>query len=160
MSEDGIGANIARFLDRLQSVQNELLELYESKRSALTRARASELNAIVERETVLSTQLEEILRERRRVLRAGRELGLPDGSIAELVGAFQNPAMEARVADARQRTERLRREGWVHWIIAQRAYKHCTAVIDLVAHRGERAVTYSPQPDTGGTGGAILDASA
>ncbi len=163
MPHESIVVDVARFLDRLETTQEALLELYGLERTALTRARSRELLELAEREAGLGRELEEILRERRGILRRGQADGLPSGSIAALVTALtggRESVLTDRVAQARSRTETLRRESWIHWIIAQRAYNHCSTVIDLIAHRGERPVTYTQGASDGGSGGAILDASA
>jgi hypothetical protein len=63
-----------------------------------------------------------------------------------------------RIAACRRRATTLRREGWVHWVVAKRTLAQTNTLLDLIANRGDRPATYGAAPPT--RGGALLDASA
>lgn len=160
MPRDELVADVARFLDRLQTTQDELRDLYVRKHTALIRARADELVRLAQDESRLAQRFEELLSERRELLRrSGRAVP----TLHELAARCEEPDagyLIARVSAARENAARLRQESWIHWIIAQRAFQHTTEIIELIANRGQRAATYCDgrAPESGG--GAILDASA
>ena len=155
---------IRQFLRGVQSAQDDLAALYRRKRAALTAARAGELLQIAESETLLVQELQAQLARRREILRESALAGLPGDSIQHVVaslGAEARADLEPHVERARRTAGEVRRETWVHWIIAQRALCHYQNLLELIAHCGRKSPTYSRRPgqDHSG-GGAILDASA
>ena len=154
---------IEQFLTSLEATQTELSSLLEEKRIALVDARADDLLRLSRLEADLTERLQGHLDSRRQILDQADQSGTAIGSIRQLVltiGGETATRLDPRIRQAEQLTETLRRESWIHWIISQRTYRHYCDLLELVAHCGEAAPTYSQSPGRPTTGGAILDASA
>lgn len=155
--------DVRGYLRALDDAQGELAALFERKQVALTVPRADELLQLAQAEAELVQRMQTLLAVRGRLLQQGAAAGLAADSLAGLVRRLPAAAaqeLEPQIARARCLSARLRTESWTHWIIAQRATQHYTQILDLIAHCGQTSPTYSPTADTGGTGGAILDAAA
>lgn len=153
---------VGRFLDRLETTQKDLARVYGQKRSALVRADAGELNRLAQAEGELVERLRALLNERRRILEEAARVGYSCATLHRLVGLLagnKRGVWQARINRAQEALRRLQREGWTHWIIANRACHHYTEVLELIAHCGEKAPTYGQRTEQPATGGAILDAS-
>lgn len=153
---------IRQFLTALETVQAELLELYAVKRTALTQANCEQLIQLSTQEAQAAQRLQILLGQRNRLLERAKAQGLPWDSISALSAAIagsERDALQTRFERAQQAIVQLRHESWVHWIISHRCYNHYSEILELIAHCGQRAATYSNRPGTTTTGGAILDAS-
>lgn len=153
---------IRQHLSALEQTQDELSALLKRKRSALINARADELGRIAGAEEQLANRLKAHLTCRRRILQQAQEQGTPSDSILNLVvqiGGDDREQLERRIERARVAAEQIRRLGWVDWIVAQRALRQHNELLELIAHCGEKAPTYSNQPSKETAGGAILDTS-
>ena len=114
-------------------------------------------------EAELSKELTQHLQWRRRILAQARERGLPSGSLHDLANAVANDERSdllARIARCRSTAAKLRRESWIQWVVAQRAYSQHAELLDLIAHWGQRALTYGRESSQTTPGGLLLDASA
>lgn len=153
---------IKQFLIALEKVQHELAQLFERKLAALTASKANELLRLAGIESGLSQQMRELLLQRQEILQTAVNSGMQVESLLDVVMTFggdEREELQQRIASAQEQTDKLRHEGWVHWIIAHRAYNHHTELLDLIAHSGQKAATYSQTADHSSHGGAILDAS-
>jgi hypothetical protein len=153
---------VERFLKSLESTQNDLLAVYSRKRDALRGARADELGELSQAEEMLTKRLQALIEQRAQILQHARTAGLAGESMLELVesiGGDRQPALTARIEQSRELSSRLRFESWIHWIVAHRAYNHCTEMLDIIAHCGRTSPTYQTGPNQERTGSAILDAS-
>ncbi len=163
MSE-ALVAEVRRFLRNFETTQEELGELYRHKRTALIEARAPDLMRIAESENRLALDLKDQLGRRRQILQRSASAGLPAESIRTLVAAFDPKSraeLEPQIERAQSMATQVRRESWIHFIIAQRSLHQYNDLMELIAHCGQRSPTYNRtrgQETTGG--GAILDASA
>ena len=150
------------FLTHLETVQQELADLMSDKRTALTEIQGDALARISQEENVLVTRLQQLLRERHKILEFAQEHKLPSQSLWHLVkgvaGTDRDELIE-RIEAAQQMSARLRHESWVHWIISHRSYNHYTELIDLIAHCGHQPPTYHDGKGYSNAGGAVLDAS-
>lgn len=158
----GLFEDVARWLDLLEATQVALLDLFRRKKSTLTRLRVHELAEIAREECRLVEQLQRRLARRDELLAAAQRAGLPHESLTELVAAHEGPAaaeLSDRIESARTRSETLRRESWVQWIVTQRSSRHFGELLELIAHRGEGAPTYDSRQSPANAG-AFLDASA
>ena len=160
----GLLAEVTSLLDRLEATQEELLALFNRKLVALTAAQADEIVKLAESETKLSDRLKQHLAERQRILQQAKERGLACRSVVDVVNAIggrDRDAIKRRANDSRRRSAKLRQESWIHWIIAHRAIRHHSELLNLIAHCGEKAPTYDKTTGTEpSAGGAILDTSA
>jgi len=155
---------VRQFLPDLESTQREFSNLFLRKREALIAARSDELLRLADSETVLVKRLHSHLGRRQRILIEARSEGLPSDSIVNLVARIAGEEikpLETRIERIRILSLRLRRESWIHWIISHRTYNHYSEILNLIAHCGEQAPTYSrdKNEEKKSTGGAILDTS-
>ena len=155
-------SRVKKFLHALEAIQDELLELYERKRLAITRAEATEMRALAQTEAKLTQTMQGFIQQRQQILNDAGGAQLPSDSILDLVAAVggdEQPQLEERVVQSRKKSERIRRESWVHWVVSQRALNHYRDLLDLIADHGRKSPTYSHGARRQSTGGAILDAS-
>lgn len=152
-------AGLGDYVSRLEAVQAELLSLYRRKRVALTAADAPGLAQLEAPERQAADRLKALVGERQQMLVRAEQFGTPAGSLGELAASIGcDTALLGQIAACRRRATTLRREGWVHWIVAKRTLAQTAALLDLIAHRGDRPATYgATRPPAGG---ALLDASA
>jgi len=153
---------IQQFLQELEPTQDEFLTLFGQKRIAVTRADTDAMLRLADSEAKLTEQMRLHLDRRRRILQQANQKGLPSDSIQALVGELGDSSQEPLkqgIERSLAKSESIRRESWVHWIVAQRGLNHCTELLDLIAYCGAKAPTYSRGPDQQTSGGAILDAS-
>lgn len=150
------------FLRDLQTAQEDFRNLFREKRVALTAARADELQRLADRETSLAGRLRSLLGRRQQILQQARDEGIAADSLAGLArqSGSDGDGLRRRIDRLKSVAENLRRDGWVQWIVAQRAFAHNSQLLDMVAHHGRKAPTYGDRGDAGGNGGALLDASA
>jgi flagellar biosynthesis/type III secretory pathway chaperone len=152
-----------QFLRSLEAAQTELSQLFDQKRAALTHARADELERLAGSESDLLKRLQSLHALRGRILQRASRAGLPHDTISHLVERIAGPELSQlrpKIQQARRQSERLRRESWIQWVIAQRAFHHYTGMLDLIANCGRQAATYTNGPAAPAvTGGALLDTS-
>lgn len=158
--------DVRQFLHALEALQRELSRLFVRKRQALSAPHPEQLLAIAEDEAALTAQLQELVARRSAILEQAREAGLKVDSLADLVEASAEEGDRRRIAvriqHAREQAELLRRESWIHWVIAHRTHKHYSDLLEIVAHAGRQAPTYNHKSgeNHASPGGALLDASA
>ena len=128
MSET-LQTQVRSFLDQLETVQEQLLELFVLKRGALVAGDVAAVSSLQNREVDGSKRLQALLGLRNRILtEAGRHI--PVTTLADLADFCLARTAEPEAADwrdiktrielARERTARMRHESWVHWIICTR----------------------------------------
>lgn len=160
-----LSAEVRTFLDELEAVQRDLGVLFQAKHAALVSARVDEINRLLKPESDLTARLQALLKRRAGILERSRLAGRPAETLSQLIPTLADGQADAaqlaqRAADAGQAAQDLRRDSWIQWIIAQRAYGHFSAVLELIAQCGQASPTYGPACRTVSPGGAILDASA
>lgn len=154
---------VKQFLKTLEPLQDATLSLFERKRGAVTSADPAEMLKLAEVEAELTRSMQETLGTRREILFEAKRTGLPFGSIVELVNAVatdEREILSIRLKTARRKSERIRRESWVQWVISQRANTYYNELLELIAYSGKRSPVYSDKPSLPSGGGTILDASA
>ena len=161
---------LSQFLTELEQTQQNLLTLFTAKREALDRRRSDELLNLSSQERELTGRLQELVKERTKLLNKARDAGFVVASLLELAGVIGRTVgdsrvlraielIEYRIIQSQQRTVTLQQESWVHWIISHRCYNHYTELLELIAHGGHRAPTYGDKTPSA-AGGALLDAAA
>ncbi|MFQ5732942.1 MAG: flagellar export chaperone FlgN [Planctomycetaceae bacterium] len=153
---------VARWLDQLEATQDAMLELFRRKKTTLKTLRAKDLVEISREECALVERLQQRLARRAELLAAAQDAGLSGTSLTEVVAQIDDPladSLSARMRAAERRSEKLRRESWVQWIVTQRSSKHYSELLDLIARRGEGSPTYDRRQPPANSG-AFLDASA
>lgn len=154
--------DIEQFLRNLEATQKEFLKLYRHKRTALKGALREELLKLTQREVELARILQALLGHRNHMLQQAKQHGVSAQNLSELIQSLDGIDREAiltRIERAQKTADELRFESGIHWLILVRAHNHHREVLDLIAHRGRKAPTYSRGPNTDTVGGAILDAS-
>lgn len=152
-------------LNDLEPLQNQLLELYQQKSQALKQVDPVRIEQLAVIEEQLTNDLQFILLRRQQLLQTAEQQGLPSGSLQELLPglgagiAISEPIAE-RIEIVQERSQKLRHESWVQWIVSQRSYQHYSQILELIAHAGQKVPTYSQGQNESGSGGAIFDASA
>lgn len=155
----GFRAGIEAYVTRLEAAQSELLSLYRRKRIALTTADAPALRELEQPERQTAEQLKSLVGERLQLLTRAGQFHLPHESLIATAAAVDAPTtVLERLANCRRRATALRREGWIHWIVAKRGLAQTTALLDLIVHRGDRPATYDKP--LASPGGSLLDTSA
>ncbi|HEY2250181.1 MAG TPA: hypothetical protein VGH74_03930 [Planctomycetaceae bacterium] len=161
---------LSQFLTDLEQTQQNLLTLFTAKREALDRRRSEELLRLSAQEGELTDRLQELVKERAKLLNKARDAGFVVESLLELAGVIGRTVgdsrvlraielIENRIIQSQRRTLALQQESWVHWIISHRCYNHYTELLELIAHGGHRAPTYGDKTPSA-AGGALLDAAA
>ena len=161
---------LSQFLTELEQTQQSLLTLFAAKREALDRRQSDELLRLSTQEGELTGSLQELVKERTKLLNKARDAGFVAESLLELSGVIGRTVgdsrvlraielIENRIIQSQRRTLKLQQESWVHWIISHRCYNHYTELLELIAHGGHRAPTYGDKTSSA-AGGALLDAAA
>lgn len=155
----GFRASIEAYVARLETAQSDLLVLYRDKRVALASADAHSLRALEQPEQLVTNELKSLVEERKQILTRAGQFHLPQESLTAAASAVGASAkIIERLSNCRRRATSLRREGWIHWIVAKRGLAQTSALLDLIVHRGDAPATYDKSVAT--TGGSLLDASA
>jgi hypothetical protein len=154
---------IDHVLTGLERTQGEIESLQTGKTTALQHLRPGELQSLATREEELSRRLRGVLLQRSQLLQRARSAGVPVSSLTQLAGAIgreDRALLLERIQVAQEQADRIRRQNWTHWIIAHRCYSHYTDILEMIAHGGQAAPTYTRGKPAPVVGGAILDASA
>jgi hypothetical protein len=155
----GFRTSIGDYVSRLETLQSEMLALYRRKQAALASADIAALASTERPERDAADRLKALKAERHQFLVRAGQFGAKNDSLADVaVVVGCDPELHARIDRCRRRSTSLRREGWVHWVVAQRSLAQNAALIDLIAHHGDAPPTY--EKNTSHSGGALLDTSA
>ncbi|MBT4865602.1 MAG: hypothetical protein HON53_10895 [Planctomycetaceae bacterium] len=155
--------DLRELLRSLETAQRDFSALQDRKRTALVEGHSDDLLSIARDETTIGDRLRALLDQRGEILDAARKSGLPGADSLLGIAANLQPKdrdeLEPRIQAARKQAEQIRRETWVQWIIAHRAYSHYSSLLDLIALSGKKSPTYEAKPSKETAGGAIFDAS-
>lgn len=155
--------DLLRLTGALLQAQQEFGTLFTAKTAALREMRQEELVGLSTVEEELTSRMQGLLRQRRNLLERAGGLGLKANTLVKLAGAIgtDGDALVAQLRQVERNATRLRHESWIHWIISHRCFKHYSELLELIAHRGQQAPTYTERSaKPGGTSaGAVLDAS-
>lgn len=150
-------------LNDLEPIQKQLLTLYQEKSKALKQVDVERIEQFAVVEEALIRELQFVLLRRQQILQEAEQQGLPFGSLQELLagmGVPESAAIFQRIEESQERSQKLRHESWVQWIVSQRSYQHYSQILELIAHAGQKVPTYSRGQSESSTGGVIFDASA
>lgn len=162
-----------------EQIQDALERLLEAKTAAMGAGRPELLFELSQQEALVAQRLQNFAAVRRNLLERARRQKLSFGSLKELVesmdggrkdagaigtgviGSAERAAVLERINVAQARAARLRRQTWTHWIVTQQSLQHCGEMLEIIAHGGQRAPTYtsSLSTPTTGKGGALLNAN-
>ncbi len=135
----------------LESVEAELVELYERKDRALRTADAERLLELSEQERAASERLDSLLRRRYDVIQRSQRAGWPVTSLLQLGQLLHRRGtlsdrewaeLEAVCRRVQDQAARLRRAGWVHWVVARRVERHQRELLELIGRGGGVEPTY------------------
>ncbi|MBA3315844.1 MAG: flagellar export chaperone FlgN [Planctomycetota bacterium] len=155
----GFRTSLGDYVARLESLQSELLTLYRKKHAALAAADIASIQQTERPERAAADRLKAMTVERHQLLMRAGQFDASNGSLAEVAIAVGCDAeLHERIEKCRRRSTTLRREGWVHWVVAKRSLAQNAALIDLIAHHGNRPPTY--EKSVSHSGGTLLDTTA
>ena len=156
-------SQLVGILNDLEPIQTQLLDLYQKKSTALKQVDVARIEQIGVVEEELTRELQFVLLARQQLLQEAERHGLPSQTMKELLSgldvAESDPVFQ-RIEEAQQRSQKLRHESWVQWIVSQRSYQHYSQILELIANAGQKIPTYSRGQNESSTGGVIFDASA
>ena len=154
--------DVKRFLPELEMIQDEFSAHFEEKTAALRSAHSADILRLAESEERLVARLQSQLDRRSEILSRARQHGLPAESLERLtesIAGDDRQPLKEQIDRARRKSEWLRRESWIHWIVAHRTFTHYAELLEFIAHGGKTAPTYGDHASKKTTGAAILDAS-
>lgn len=153
---------IEKFLNTLEATQLELKALYQTRKTALIGGDLEKLGELQSQEKRITNQFQKLLKVREQILKSAIHEGFKGNTLRELVKTSEeeNNFLLQRINKSEELTETLRQESWVQWIIANRNFQYVTDVISLIAHKGQKPLTYTEQDANESIGGTFLDASA
>ena len=153
---------VRRFLAELEAAQTGLRDVLDRKGRALQAADAAALERIGEVEQEHVRGLQALLSRRRSILDRAGALGTVE-SISDIVEQFESSDqidLREQIGRIQLAADQIRRETWVHWIVARSMSSHYSELLELIANCGRETPTYDERPIAHQRGGgAILDAS-
>jgi flagellar biosynthesis/type III secretory pathway chaperone len=138
-------AEISSLLDDLSSVQGELLDVLNEKRTALATADIARLAELSPREERLSARLLECQQRRTTLLAAAKQQGLPSDNVAKLAtkaGGGKASRLGSRVKETAARMRLLQHHSLANWVLAQRSLLHVAQLLEIIATGGRTQPTY------------------
>lgn len=154
---------VRRFLAGLEIIQQQFATHLEQKTIALKSADRPQLLQLAEVEKTLVAQLQQHLMVRGDILQRAKQFGLPADSLEKLTESIAGTEWESfkeSIDRARTMTQLLRRQSWIHWVMAHRAFTNYGELLSLIANGGQGSLTYDDQTTRSSTrGGTLLDAS-
>ena len=154
---------IEQFLASLESTQKKMLALCEEKTVLLRQGKMKEIVELSNREAILTREMQLLLTTRQRLIDIACSLGDPVVSIEEIVLQIDDDSAHRllqRIQLSKERSHIIRRESWVHWIIAQKSCQHYSELIDIIAHCGKQAPSYAEGILEDRSGSPLLDTTA
>jgi len=155
---------VARFVDALEAAQQELFETLRQQRLALATANNREMERLNIAAGEAAQRLQQISAWRMRLLDQAAGHGIRAANLLVVLArevSLDAEKLRARLTAVQQRFGELRREAWIHWIIAHRSQSVYAEIVDLIALGGQRSPVYSDGPQTTPPrGGVMLDAAA
>jgi hypothetical protein len=153
---------LARLLNDLLAVQEELLGLLGRKREMLLASNAEGLTALVPEEDQLIARLHDCMRQREALLARAAEEGLPSGSIRALSSALprsRRAELDDGLARAGSQARLLRHHSLAQWVVVQRTLIHLAHMLEIIATGGRLQPTYGGREAVSASG-ALVDRAA
>ncbi len=152
-----------QLLQELVQTQKFLLLLQSEKEAALIHGDWEELHRIEARETNSQQQLRILVTRRSQLLQQFHEAGVAGKTLQEIVWNLPSEnaaAVAGLIHDARNQSEQLRCAQWSLWVMAQRASRHYSQILNFISQGGKSSPCYQLHPEQNSAhGGALLDAS-
>jgi|GEM_PF-6957604 len=159
---DQLKLELEQFAVAMLAAQHHLLELLRLKRQALASANMPALDAMALPESQAAERLQTLIASRANLLAKARHAGFTEPTLTDLarkLGAGTANGALRLLETSRLKAVELQREGWVHWVLANRSANYYRELLDRIAHGGKKSPTYH-QGETAVSGGTLLNASA
>ena len=160
--ETSFETEIASLLSELSSVQDELLDVLESKRDLMAASDVDGIAQLQPREEQLLARLDVCHKQRAELLQSAEDQGLSCDSLGQLVSKLpleDRPTLAEQVDAASSRMRLLQHQSITNWVLAQRTLLHLSQLLEIIATGGQLRPTYgtgnSPAPS-----GALVDQEA
>jgi flagellar biosynthesis/type III secretory pathway chaperone len=161
-ADTSLETDIAALLSELSSVQDELLEVLETKRDLMAASDVDGISQLQPREEQLLERLDACHKRRAELLQSAGHQGLPNESLGQLVSRLasdKQPNLSRQVNAASSRMRLLQHQSITNWVLAQRTILHLSQLLEIIATGGQLQPTYgrdnSPAPS-----GALVDQEA
>ncbi len=153
---------IASFLERLSSVQEQVLALLAEKRQLLAKADQPGLVALQTREREAIQALQECHAWREEFLRQAKLSGLPGNNLRELTASLSRDArqqLHPRIQAATSRARLLQHDSITNWLVNQKTLIHLSQILEIIATGGQLQPTYGKE-NQDGSRGSLVDQAA
>ncbi len=163
MSMEQLLFEIEKFLTLLEPHQQKMLQLCDQKTVQLREGKMKELIELSNHEAVLTREMQLLLSTRQQLLNMASGICGQVESLEEIVKPIDTKAAQSilqRIEHSKGISEKIRRESWVHWIIAQKSCQHYGELIDIIAHCGKQAPSYAEGILEDRSGSPLLDTTA
>jgi hypothetical protein len=151
---------VERFVEVLETTQQELLGTLRLKRRALASADVDDLNRLNAAAAEVAQRLKSLADWRAKLLDQANAVGLSATSLSEALAvqaSLRPETLRGRLEAVQVRFGEARREAWVQWIVAQRAGGCYADILDLIARGGKKSPVYGDMPLS--AGGVVIDAA-
>ncbi len=156
-------AELLVFLGEVRKVQEKLLQLQSGKREALIVGDWPTVHCQEQEEQAAQQELQVLWNRRKRMLHEWQQAGIAASTLqqgVDLLGWEREARLSTMLREVRLNTERLRRESWGLWVMAQRSARCYTQLLELLAQGGEKSPVYHQHREAEPIGGgAFLDAA-
>jgi len=155
-------AELARLLQELSLVQDEMLEVLTAKCDQIADGDLAGINALQQREESLGQRLQACHDQRATLLAMAADEGLPGntlGSLANSLTADQPSDLSVQVKEASARMRLLRHHSLANWVLTQRSMLHLSQLLEIVATGGRLQPTYG-RDESSISSGALVDRDA
>lgn len=153
---------LTELLDDLLETQQSMLQLLDSKRTAMTSRNLEEINKLQPQEEALCQRLLDCQQRRSDMLEVARQANLPVKNLANLtktVAKEIGPEIPNKVKEANNRSIQLKHQSLTNWIIAQRNLLHVSQLLEIIATGGGKTPTYGGNGESA-QNGFMLDQEA
>ena len=155
-------SELAKLLNDLLAVQDELLGILTRKREMLLASDTDGLAAIGAEEERLIGSLQECMKRREELLARASQEGLPSASIRALTRSLpQAPRdqLHRQAQLARSRARLLKHHSLTNWVVVQRTLIYLSQMLEIIATGGRLQPTYG-EGEPVHTSGALVDRAA
>ena len=155
-------SELAKLLNDLLAVQDDLLAILTKKREMLAGCDADGLAAVGRQEEELIESLKKCLARREALLARARLDGFSAGNIQTLAGTLpceRRKAIREQVKLAGSRAKLLKHLSLTNWVVVQRTLIHLSQLLEIIATGGRLKPTYGREEPTGASG-SLVDKAA
>jgi flagellar biosynthesis/type III secretory pathway chaperone len=150
---------LARLLEDLTQVQDELLDVLSRKRQCMSRGDRQGMAELQGDEERLCERLQECHDRRAAVLQQAGDWGLPVRNLGDLASVLKMRGAEDLRRDVKTASARmglLRHNCLANWVLAQKALLHASQMLEIIASGGRLQATYTNRAGPA-VSGALVD---